>query len=138
VFETEIGKIGLMICYDIFFPEVARLLTLMGSQLIVCISASPGTRRGYFETFISSRAMENTVFLAYVNLVGVEDGLVFWGGSRIVGPNGTIITKAKYDEEDMVTSTIDYSDLKAARIAAPTLRDLRPEIYEELYQLSRK
>lgn len=138
VFETEIGKIGLMICYDIFFPEVARLLTLMGSQLIVCISASPGTRRGFFETFISSRAMENTVFLAYANLVGVEDGLVFWGGSRIVGPNGTIITKAKYDEEDMVIATIDYSDLKASRIAAPVLRDLRPEIYEELYQLSRK
>ncbi|MGQ9722784.1 MAG: carbon-nitrogen hydrolase family protein [Candidatus Jordarchaeum sp.] len=138
VLETEIGKIGLMICYDIFFPEVARLLTVMGSQLIVCISASPGTRRGYFETFISSRAMENTVFLAYVNLVGVEDGLVFWGGSRIVAPDGTIIAKAKYDEEDLITGTIDYSDLKSSRIAAPVLRDLRPELYEELFQLSKK
>ncbi|MEM3585713.1 MAG: carbon-nitrogen hydrolase family protein [Candidatus Jordarchaeaceae archaeon] len=138
VLETEIGKIGLMICYDIYFPELARQLTLMGSQLIVCISSSPATRRGYFETFISSRAMENTVFLAYVNLVGVEDSLIFWGGSRVVGPDGTIIAKAKYDEEELVTATIDYSDLKASRIAAPVLRDLRPEIFYELYQLSKK
>lgn len=138
VLETEIGKIGLMTCYDIFFPEVARLLTVMGSQLIVCISASPGTRREYFETFISSRAMENTVFLAYVNLVGIEGSLVFWGGSRILAPDGTIIAKAKYDEEDLVTATINYSDLRASRIAAPILRDLRPELYKELYKLSRK
>jgi predicted amidohydrolase len=138
ILETEIGKIGLMICYDLYFPEIARQLTLMGSQLIVCISASPATRRGYFETFISSRAMENTIFMAYVNLVGIENGLIFWGGSRIVGPDGRIVTKAKYDEEDLVTATIDYSDLKASRIAAPVLRDLRPEIYNELYQLSRK
>lgn len=135
--DTEIGKIGLMICYDIYFPEIARQLTLMGSQLIVCISASPATRRGYFETFISSRAMENTIFLAYVNLVGTEDSLLFWGGSRIVGPDGTIIAKAKYDEEDLITATIDYSDLKASRIAAPVIRDLRPEIFNELYQLSK-
>jgi len=138
VLETEIGKIGLMICYDIFFPEIARLLTIKGSQVIVCISASPGTRTRYFETFVSSRAMENTVFLAYVNLVGVEDGLIFWGGSRIVGPDGTVIKKAKYDEEDLVIATIDYSELKASRIAAPVLRDLRPEIFDELSQLSRK
>lgn len=138
ILETEIGKIGLMICYDIYFPEIARQLTLMGSQLIVCISASPATRKGYFETFISSRAMENTVFLAYVNLVGIEDGLIFWGGSRIVGPDGAIITKAKYDEEDLAIAKIDYSDIKASRIAAPVLRDLRPEIYDELYQLSKK
>jgi predicted amidohydrolase len=72
-----------------------------------------------------------------VNLAGVEDSLIFWGGSRLVGPDGTIIAKAKYDEEDLVTAIIDYSDLKASRIAAPVIRDLRPEIFNELYQLSK-
>ncbi|MEM3823713.1 MAG: carbon-nitrogen hydrolase family protein, partial [Candidatus Bathyarchaeia archaeon] len=79
-FETKIGKIGLIICYDIFFPEVSRLIRLKGAQLIVCISASPAIRKAFFEALTIARAMENTAFLAYVNLVGIEDGLQFWGG----------------------------------------------------------
>ena len=57
-------------------------------------------RRGYFEILTSARALENTAFLAYVNLAGVEDGLQFWGGSRLVCPTGDVVAKAKYDEED--------------------------------------
>ena len=86
-FQTEIGNIGLTICYDIFFPEVFRLPRLKGAQLIICISASPAVRRGYFEILTAARALENTVYLAYVNLAGVEDGLQFWGGSRLVRSN---------------------------------------------------
>jgi len=127
VFETEIGKIGLTICYDMFFPEISRLLRLKGSQLIVCISASPAVRSRFFEVFTAARALENTVFLAYVNLVGVENGLQFWGGSRTIAPDGSILAKAKYDEEDLVIGTIDYADLERAEAFVPTLRDLRPE-----------
>jgi predicted amidohydrolase len=129
VFETEIGKLGLIICYDVFFPEITRLLRLKGSQLIVCISASPGIRRTFFETLTSARAIENTAFLVYVNLVGVENGLQFWGGSRIVSPNGKITAQAKYDEEDLVIGKIDYADLKQTETFVPTLRDLRPELF---------
>jgi predicted amidohydrolase len=100
VFNTELGKIGLIICYDIFFPEVTRLTRLNGAQLIVCISASPAVRRAFFEVLTLARAIENTAFLAYVNLAGIEDGLQFWGGSRLVGPNGKILVQAKYDEEE--------------------------------------
>jgi predicted amidohydrolase len=132
VFETEIGKLGLIICYDIFFPEITRLLRLKGSQLIICISASPGIRRKFFETLITARAIENTAFLVYVNLVGVENGLQFWGGSRIVAPNGKILSQAKYDEEDLVIGKIDYAYLKQAETFVPTLRDLRPELFNLL------
>jgi len=132
VFETELGKIGLIICYDIFFPEVTRLTRLKGAQLIVCISASPATRRTFFETLTAARAIENTAFLAYVNLVGIEDGLQFWGGSRLVGPNGKVLVKAKYDEEDMVIGEINYADISPTEIFVPILKDLRPELFDKL------
>ncbi len=131
-FQTSIGNIGLTICYDIFFPEVFRLPRLKGAQLIVCISASPAVRRGYFEILTSARALENTAYLAYVNLVGVEDGLQFWGGSRLVGPTGDVLAVAKYNEKDLVICEVDFSDLRMAEAFIPALRDLRPELYEKL------
>jgi predicted amidohydrolase len=131
-FDTSIGKIGLCICYDVFFPEVTRLTRLAGAQLIVCISASPAVRRSYFEILTAARALENTAFLAYVNLVGVEDGLQFWGGSRLITPAGDIVAKAKYDEEDFVLCEVNYNDIRAAETFIPTLRDLRPELFDEL------
>lgn len=135
-FQTDIGNIGLSICYDVFFPEVFRLARLKGAQLIICISASPAVRRGYFEILTSARALENTAFLAYVNLAGVEDGLQFWGGSRLVGPTGDVFAKAKYDEEDFVVCEVDFGDLKAAETFIPTLRDLRPELFDKLKEYS--
>jgi predicted amidohydrolase len=131
-FDTPIGKIGLCICYDLFFPEVTRLTRLSGAQLIVCISASPAVRRNYFEILASARALENTAYLAYVNLVGVQDGLQFWGGSRLVSPTGDILALAKYDEEDFVLCEVNYGDIRSAETFIPTLRDLRPELFDEL------
>jgi predicted amidohydrolase len=135
-FQTDLGNIGLTICYDVFFPEVFRLPRLMGAQLIVCISASPAVRRGYFEVLTAARAIENTAFLAYVNLAGVEEGLQFWGGSRLVSPTGDVLAKAKYDLEDFVVCEVDFGDLKTAETFIPTLRDLRPELYDKLKGLS--
>jgi predicted amidohydrolase len=136
VFQTELGNIGLTICYDVFFPEVFRLVRLKGAQLIVCISASPAIRRGYFEILTASRALENTAYLAYVNLSGVEDGLQFWGGSRLISPTGDIIAKGKYDEEDFVVCEMEYADLKSAEAFIPTLRDLRPDLFDKLKEYS--
>jgi len=138
VFKTSIGNLGLLICYDIFFPEICRLTRLKGAELIVCISASPAVRRRYFEILTAARALENTAFLAYVNLAGVENGLHFWGGSRLVGPTGDLLVKAKYDEEDLVVCEIDYTDMRSAETFIPMLRDLRPELFEELKKNSEK
>jgi predicted amidohydrolase len=138
VFDTQIGKVGIIICYDIFFPEIVRLLRLKGAEVIVCISASPSVRRNYFEILTAARALENTAYVAYVNLVGIEDGLQFWGGSRIIAPNGRIIAQAKYDEEDLILGTIDYTDIPRTQTFVPTLRDLRSELFNELGDLSKK
>jgi len=137
-FQTDIGNIGLSICYDIFFPEVYRLTRLKGAQLIVCISASPAVRKSYFEILTSARALENTAFLAYVNLAGVEDGLQFWGGSRLVCPTGDVVAKAKYDEEDFAVCDVDFSDLRTAETFIPTLRDLRPELFDKFKECAEK
>jgi len=136
VFDTELGKIGLMICYDIYFPEIGRLARLRGAQLIVCISASPGVRRVFFEILTAARAIENTAFLTFVNLVGVEDGLQFWGGSRLVGPNGRILVQAKYDVEDLVIGQVDYSDIRPVEAFVPVLKDLRPEFFDKIKKAS--
>ncbi len=138
VFETNIGRLGLIICYDVFFPEITRLLRLKGAQFIICISASPAIRRKFFEVLTVARAVENTAFLAYVNLVGIQDGLQFWGGSRLIAPNGSVITQAKYDEEDLVFGSIDYADLERVEAFVPTLRDLRPEFFDSLKEYAEK
>lgn len=135
-FQTELGNIGLTICYDAFFPEVFRLPRLKGAQLLICISASPAVRRSYFEVLTAARALENTCYLAYVNLAGVEDGLQFWGGSRLVSPTGDVLAKAKYNEEDFVVCEVDFGDLRTAETFIPTLRDLRPELYAQLRRLA--
>jgi len=138
VFETQIGKIGLVICYDIYFPEITRLLRVKGSQLIACISASPSTRREFFEILTTARAIENTVFVAFSNRAGVEDGLQFWGGSRIIAPSGSVISQAKYDEEDLIMARINYSDTTRIEAFVPTLRDLRPELFDSLREQAEK
>ncbi len=132
VFDTDLGKIGLIVCYDIYFPEVVRLTRLEGAQLIVCISASPAVRRTFFEVLTTARAIENTAFLAFVNLAGIEDGLQFWGGSRLLGPNGRVLVQAKHDEADFVTAKIDYSDIRSIEAFVPVLKDLRPELFDKL------
>ena len=137
-FNTKIGRIGLIICYDIFFPELARALRLQGAQLIICISASPAARSKFFEVLTVARAIENNAFLAYVNLVGIEDGLQFWGGSRLIDASGNILAQAKYDTEDLTIGKIDYDDLSHVGIFVPTIRDLRPDLYDLLKKESEK
>ena len=137
VFDTELGKIGLIVCYDLFFPELSRLIRLEGARLIVCISASPAVRRTFFEILTAARAMENTAFLAYVNLVGIENGLQFWGGSRLIGPDGRVLAIARYDDEDLVIGEVDYSDISPTEAFVPTLKDLRPEFFDKLKEKAR-
>ncbi len=138
VFKTDIGTVGLNICYDLYFPELTRLQALQGAQLIVCISASPGLRRRFFEGFCLSRAMENAVYLAYVNRVGIEEGLQFWGGSRVIAPNGSVLAQCKYDVEEFQICKLDLDEVSRARVFIPTIKDLEPGLFDQLRTKSRE
>lgn len=136
-FQTKLGTIGLCICYDIYFPEITKALTLQGAEIIICISASPSVTRTYFETILPARAIENTTFMVYANIIGNQENLVFWGGSQAYDPLGNLLGKAPYFEESMVNYTLDKSKISLARANRPVIRDIRPEIYQDLYEYSR-
>jgi len=137
VFDTTFGKIGICICYDIYFPEIAKAFSLQGADIIVCISASPSVTRPYFEKILPVRSIENTVFTIYANIVGNQEDLVFWGGSQAYDPLGNQMVKAAYFEESMVTFPLNLSDINRSRANRPVIRDIRSAIYTDLYKLSR-
>ncbi|MFO7678157.1 MAG: carbon-nitrogen hydrolase family protein [Thermoplasmatota archaeon] len=137
VFDTKFGKIGLFICYDLYFPEITRVLTLQGADILICVSASPSTTRKYFETLLPARALENTIFIVYSNIVGTQEELVLWGGSQIYDPLGNLLIKAPYFKESIITYDLNIQMIETARANRPVLRDIRPEIYHDLYSLSR-
>jgi predicted amidohydrolase len=132
VAEGRHAKIGLMICYDMFFPELAKLETLLGAQILVNISAAPTTSRPFFRRVMPGRAVENAIFLAYTNLVGVHGSLVFGGSSVLLGPRGEELARGKDLEQDIVTGQVDLTDLEVARRFRPTVRDTRPELLDEI------
>lgn len=140
VFDTAIGRIGMMVCYDIFFPEIARLLTLQGADLLVGISGSPSFERPIFEPLVQARAMENTVWFAYCNLAGSEADIDYWGGSRLIGPGDVatkvpgapVVCQAPYGDEALVCGTVDYAQTQRFRPLFPVLRDLRADMYKQL------
>jgi len=135
--DTKFGKIGLIICYDIFFPELCRAYTLLGADIIISISATPTVSRKLFETLIPARAVENTVFFIYVNLVGTQENLIFWGGSQAYDPLSNLIIKAPYFKESVKVIDIDLKQLEYSRAVRPVLRDIKSEIYKDLYDASR-
>jgi predicted amidohydrolase len=138
VFSTCLGDIGLGICYDIYFPELARLYATKGADVLIYPTASPAARKDYFEVLTKARAIENGVFVILCNLAGMEEGLLFWGGSHIVSPNGTVVAKAKYDEEDSIVAELDLTEVRRSRPFLPMLsKDLRRDVYDELSGLQR-
>ena len=86
--DTKLGKIGLLICYDAFFPELAKAYALQGADLLAIISASPATSKPFFDRILPARAIENAIHVLYANLVGTELNIVFQGGTQAIGPRG--------------------------------------------------
>ena len=125
-------RAGLMVCYDMFFPELARLETLLGAQMLINISAAPSTSIPNFRKVMPARAVENGTFVAYCNLVGVHGSLVFGGGSVLLSPRGEELARAKDFEEEIVESEIDLSDIEVARRFRPLVRDTRVELLDEI------
>lgn len=118
-------KLGVAICYDLFFPEITKDLALRGADVIATISASPVTSQPYFEAVLPARALETTSFVLYCNLVGVQDHLTFWGGSRAISPLGDLLVEAPAEEEAVITCQLDLDEVELARKKRPVLRDTR-------------
>ncbi len=128
--DTKLGKIGLLICYDTFFPELAKAYALRGADLLAIISASPATSKPFFDRILPARAIENAIHVLYANLVGTELNVVFQGGTQALGPRGEDLGKAADFQEGTVVAEIDLRDNKTARAFRPTLRDTRKEMWE--------
>jgi predicted amidohydrolase len=130
VFDTPVGKLGLLICYDIFFPEICKAYALQGADVLVCISAAPTTSRPLFEALSVGRAIENGCAFIYSNLVGSQLQFTFFGGSHIVGPRGDVVVRGPYYEEGLVEGSIDLKEIELSRPLRPTVRDTRREAFE--------
>jgi len=135
VAQAPFGRIGLTICYDLFFPELARGAAMRGADILACISAAPNTSKPLFETIIPARAVENASYVLYANLTGTELNMVFWGGSCAYGPRGELVARGKYFEEELVRCELDLGLLPAARRVRPTVRDTRVELWDQAVRL---
>lgn len=125
VFDTPFGKVGMQICYDIFFPETSMDLAHNGADLILNLSASPTTSRPLFHRVLPARAIETTCFYAYVNNVGTQGSLTFAGESTVVDPRGETIAEIPSFEEGVLVCEIPIEELDSYRDARPVLRDSR-------------
>ena len=104
----------------------------MGAKILIIISASPDSSLGFFQKLTEARAIENTVYVVWVNLVGIYDGVGFAGGSRIVSPLGKIVAECRLMDDDVKVAEIDLEEVGYARLVRPTLRDSVKEDVEAL------
>ena len=132
-FDSKFGRMGLLICEDLWHPSTVYLAALDGALAIVCPSASPlrGITEGhpqddnarYWELINRSYTETFSLYMIYGNRVGFEDGVGFWGGSEILDPFGNGLAKAKYYEEDMIAADVGLDAVRRKRTMSPLLRD---------------
>lgn len=126
--ELEGVKVGLLICYDIEFPEAVRALTRAGAELIVVPTALMEPHCWIARLIVPTRAVENQVFVAYANRCGHEADLDYCGSSCIVGPDGIDRARAGRAEK-MCVVDINPADIRTSREKFSYLTDLRPALY---------
>ncbi len=126
-------RLGLGICYDIEFPETARLLALAGAEAILVPTANMAPFGSVATRVVPTRAEENAVFIAYANYCGAEPPFVYVGLSCVCGPDGADLARAGEDEE-MIFADLDRARLAAVRAVATHLADRRPDLYAPLAQ----
>jgi predicted amidohydrolase len=133
------------ICYDGSFPESARVLTLLGADLIVLPTNWPPEAGFNPRHVVPTRAFENRVYYAAVNRVGEERGVRFIGLSRIVAPDGSLLAASESDREEILYAEIDPAQARRKRIVHASgkyeldrIADRRPEMYGPLVQKKEK
>ena len=141
-FATRVGRIGVCVCWDQWFPEAARLTALRARKSCSTPPPSAGCRRrrttygasqhAAWETMMRSHAIANGVFVAAPNRVGPEGALQFWGASFVADPYGNVLARASHDDEEMLVVECDLGLVDTARTHWPFLRDRRIDAYGEL------
>ena len=147
--DTKFGKIGVLICWDQWYPEAARLTAMQGAEILfypTAIGWHPKEKAEYgvnqhgaWETIQRSHAVANGCYVAAINRVGHEiidgvggDGLEFWGQTFVAGTSGQILAKASVDKEEVLIVPVELSKVDVTRTHWPFLRDRRIDAYDNL------
>lgn len=131
VVELDGWRLGLAICYDIEFPETARLLALAGAEAILAPTANMAPFDSVALRLVPARAEENALYVAYANYCGAEGDFDYVGLSCVCGPDGADLARAGRGEE-MIFADLDRAALTAARARSTQLADRRPDLYAPL------
>lgn len=146
-FKTRYANLGILICWDQWYPEAARLTALAGADILIyptAIGWLPSEKDAYgkrqhqsWETIQRAHAIANGCYVAAINRVGLEkqgpnEGIEFWGQSFIADPSGQIITRAGATEETLLSAEIELEQIDTARTHWPFLRDRRIDAYAGL------
>jgi predicted amidohydrolase len=137
VVPTELGNLGLSVCADRRFPELGRLLALKGAEIICSVANIPGADRTRKDpermyVFPRCRAVENQLYWAESNRVGIQEDMEFSGHSSIAGPSGELLAKSCTTDEEVIRATLCGEELYNVRGTIPNFRDRRPELYGPL------
>ena len=126
--DTSVGKIGVFICYDLRFPELARRLAVEGAEILVVPGEWPKPRQEHWRTLLRARAIENQLFIVAANCCGIVGKLDFFGMSMIIDPKGELLAEAGYEAES-ITAVIDFTEMTAWRQQIPCFMDRKPQCY---------
>jgi N-carbamoylputrescine amidase len=142
VWETTFGKIGVLICWDQWFPEAARLMALGGAELLIyptAIGWLPEEKAALgkaqhcaWETVQRGHAVANGCYVAAINRAGTHDGTEFWGQSFVVNPYGEMVAKASVENEEILYHDVNFQKVEDFRRIWPFFRDRRIEAYSDL------
>jgi omega-amidase len=123
------GKAGLAICYDLRFPEMFRKMALNPVEIFLLVAEWPAKRIEHWRILIRARAIENQVFVAAVNSVGLQGTELYGGCSCIISPSGEILAEAEPEQERLIISEIDLDSINESRKSMNILQDRRFDIY---------
>ena len=126
--DTSIGRIGVIICYDLRFPELSRRLALEGADVIVVSAQWPRPRQDHWRTLLLARAIENQLFVVAANCCGLIGKLDYFGMSMIIDPKGEVLAEGG-GEPCEISAALDYRRIADWRASIPCFNDRRPELY---------
>lgn len=126
--NTSLGKIGVIICYDLRFPELSRRLALEGAR-VICVPAQwPKPRQEHWRTLLRARAIENQLYVVSANACGVIGKLDFFGMSMVIDPQGEVLADAG-EQPGEIVAPLSWETMDAWRAQIPCFNDRRAELY---------